>query len=97
MPLSKAALDSVQGCLEMCALEKEVPSVCLSVCAGTTPCCAPQREEEEERGQLRKRADVRRNKPVIAPGTVHIQLKAPPCQTPIRTLGCQQPLWIQHI
>lgn len=31
------------------------------------PCSAPQQEKREERGQLRKRADMGRNKPVIAP------------------------------
>lgn len=41
-------------------------AVCLCWQRRYHPCSAPQREKREERGQLRKRADMRRNKPVIA-------------------------------
>lgn len=41
-------------------------AVCLCWQRRYHPCSAPQREKGEERGQLRKRADMRRNKPVIA-------------------------------
>lgn len=41
-------------------------AVCLCWQPWYHPCSAPQREKREERGQLRKRADMQRNKPVIA-------------------------------
>lgn len=57
-------LDLVQGCFGVCALEKEM----LSVSAGSsgTTLVLPHSEKREERGQLGKRADMSRNKPVIA-------------------------------
>lgn len=41
-------------------------AVCLCWQQWYHPCSAPQREKRKERGQLRKRADMERNKPVIA-------------------------------
>lgn len=69
VPLSKASLDLVQDYLFMCPWEEKAACLCWQ--QWYHPCSAPQQERREERGQLRKRADVERIKPVIAPDSAY--------------------------